>query len=112
MSFFDKKECIYGPVTHSVGDFDPTVDGCYRNVVTLAFDVKPRMMMTVKIKSDNPVDVAVAREDHAAAGHKDQVTDAVLGPYSTEKFKSMGLFLGVYRGDHANVTVEVWLEKE
>ena len=70
---FGKREQVYGPETVSVGDFDITVDGCYRNVVTIPLDVRPHRMLRVSVKSDHPVDVAVAREDHSAAGHKDGV---------------------------------------
>lgn len=109
---FDSRETVYGPVDVSVGDFDPTVDGCYRNVVTIALDVRPRRMLRVKVASDHPVDVVVANEDRSSAGHKEGVMDAVLGPYGTGRSHSMGILLGVFRGDRANVTVEAWTDKE
>lgn len=109
---FGKREQVYGPETVSVGDFDITVDGCYRNVVTIPLEVRPHRMLRVSVKSDHPVDVAVAREDHSAAGHKDGVMEATLGPFDTGKHKSMGIFLGVYKGDKAKVTVEAWTDKE
>ena len=52
MSLFSKKVQVYGPETVSVGDFDPTVDGCYRNVVTIPLNVKPHRMLYVKVSSD------------------------------------------------------------
>lgn len=111
MPLFNKKEPVYGPETLSVGDFDPTVDGCYRNVVAIPLDVKPRRALMVKVTSDFPVDVVIAKEDHSAAGHKDGITEVVMGPYETGKSHSMGIFLGVYRGDKAKVTVEAWTER-
>ena len=102
---------MFGPETISVGDFDPTVDGCYRNVEIRTLQVKPKHLLYVRIKSDFPVDVAVANEDNSAAGHKNGVTDDVLGPFSTQKFSTMGLFLGVFRGDKAKVDVDIWMEK-
>ena len=109
---FDRREQVYGPETVSVGDFDVTVDGCYRNVVTIALDVKPKRMLRVRVSSDHPVDVVVARGDNSSAGHKDGVIEATLGPYDTGKFRSMGILLGVYRGDKAKVTVEAWTDRE
>lgn len=112
MPIFDSKETVYGPETMSVGDFDPTVDGCYRNVVTIALDVKPKRKLRVSVKADHPVDVVVAREDRSAAGHKDGIMEATLGPFDTGKARSMGIIIGVFRGDKANVTVEAWTDKE
>jgi hypothetical protein len=111
MSLFSKKETVYGPETVSVGDFDPTVDGCYRNVVTIPLDVKPRRMLRVRVHSEVPIDVVVAKDDRSAAGHKEQVTDIVLGPYPTERMESMGIILGIFRGDKAKVEVEAWIDK-
>lgn len=111
MSFLDKRTQVYGPQTVSVGDFDPTVDGCYRNVVTIPLDVKPKRKLHVKMTSDHPVDIVVAREDRSAAGHKDQVMEADF-EFDTGKTTSMGLLLGVYRGDKAMVQIDVWMEKE
>lgn len=112
MSLFSKKVQVYGPETVSVGDFDPTVDGCYRNVVTIPLDVKPHRMLHVKVSSDIPVDVVVANSDRSSAGHKEHVTDAVLGPYPTGKSDDMGILIGVFKGDKAKVTLEAWVDKE
>ncbi len=112
MSLFEKRERVYGPETVSVGDLDLTVDGGYRNVVIIPLDVKPRRVLHVKVSSNFPVDVVVANENGATVGHKKGVRDAVLGPYPTEKLKSMGIFLGLYPGDRAKVALEAWMEKE
>ena len=87
MSLFEKREQVYGPEVVSVGDLDLTVDGGYRNVVTIPLDVKPKRMLTVRVSSDFPVDVVVANEKGTAVGHKEGVRDATLGPYSTGKLK-------------------------
>ena len=112
MSLFEKREQVYGPETVSVGDLDLTVDGCYRNVVTIALDVRPKRALHVRVASDNPVDVVVANEKGAAIAHKEGVRDAVIGPCPTGKLHSMGIFLGVYPGDRAKVEVEAWMERE
>ncbi len=112
MSLFDKREQVYGPETLSVGDLDLTVDGGYRNVVTVPLDVRPKRSLYVRVVSDGPVDVVVANEKGAAIGHKEGVRDVLLGPFSTGKLRSMGVFLGVYPGDKAKVELEVWMERE
>ena len=76
MPMFGGRETVFGPETVSVGDFDITVDGCYRNVVPIALDVKPRRMLRVRISSDHPVDVVIAREDRSSACHKEGVLEA------------------------------------
>ena len=101
MSLFSKKVQVYGPETVSVGDFDPTVDGCYRNVVTIPLNVKPHRMLYVKVSSDIPVDVVVANGDRSSAGHKEQVREITMGPYPTGKSDDMGILLGVFKGDKA-----------
>ncbi len=112
MSLFRKRERVYGPETVSVGDLDLTVNGGYRNIVTIPLDVKPRRVLRVKVSSDFPVDVVVANEKGTAVGYKEGVRNAVLGPYPIGKLKSMGIFLGLYPGDRAKVALEAWMERE
>lgn len=111
MSLFAKKVTVLGPEVVSVGDFDPTVDGCYRNVVTIPLEVKPRRQLYVRVRSDNPVDIVVAKDDRSAAGHKENQTDITMGPFDTGKMTSMGIILGIYRGEKASVEIEAWIDK-
>lgn len=112
MPLFEKREQVYGPETVSVGDFDPTVDGCYRNVVTIPLDVRPHRILRVKLRADAPVDIVVAGENQSTVCYKEQVREADLGPFDTGKWKSMGILLGVYKGDKAKVELEAWTDKE
>lgn len=91
----------------SVGDFDPTVPGCYKNVETFSFDVKPRKSLTIKISSDQPIDVAVANSDGSSVFHKSGVVSDELGPIPTGDNHDMGIFLGVYPGDKAVISLTV-----
>ncbi len=109
---FDKREQVYGPETMPIGEFDPTVDGFYRNVITIPLEVRPKRMLRVRVTSDNPVDVAIARGDNSSAGIKTGITDVTMGPYETGKFKSMGILIGIFKGDKATITVEAWTDKE
>ena len=112
MSIFEKRTQVYGPETFIVGEFDPTADGLYRNVYPVELTVKPNHVLYVSVKSDIPVDIVIAMEDGSAVQHKDKQKEIVLGPYPTEKHKSMGVILGVFRGDKANVTLEAWMERK
>lgn len=112
MSLFDKKEVVYGPETVSVGDLDYSVEGCYRNVVTIPLTVKPKRMLRIRIDSDAPVDVVIANENRSSVEHREGVRMGEFGPYDTGKAKSMGIILGVFRGDKAKVNVEAWVDKE
>ncbi len=112
MAFFDKRTQVYGPETIPVGEFDPTVDGFYRNVVTIPLNVKHNHVLYVKVAADKPVDIVIAREDGSAVMHKDRQTEIQLGPFPTEKHDSMGIILGVFRGDRSNATVEAWMERK
>jgi hypothetical protein len=112
MSLFERRSQVFGPETMDIGRFDATADGFYRNVVTIPLTVKPNTMLYVKVTSDKPVDVVVAKEDGSAVQHKDRQTDVTMGPYPTEKHRSMGIIIGVFRGDLATATVEAWTEKK
>jgi len=112
MSLFDKRSTVYGPETIVIGEFDSTADGFYRNVVTIPLTVKPKHLLYVKVTADKPVDIVVARSNGSAVQHKDGQTDIVMGPYPTEKEDSMGIIIGVFRGDRATATVEAWMERK
>jgi len=111
MALFAKRTQVFGPETFPIGELDLSVDGCYRNVKTFELKVKPKHDLYVEVTSDAPIDVVVAAEDQSKLGYRDQVTDARLGPYDTGKSESMGLLIGVYRGDKATVKAEAWMER-
>jgi len=112
MSLFEKRTQVYGPETIEIGEFDPTSDSFYRNVVTIPLTVKPNHMLYVKVKATNPVDIVVARDNGSAVQHKDRQTEIQMGPYPTEKLRSMGIIIGVFRGDRSTATVEAWMERK
>ena len=112
MSLFERRTQVYGPETISIGEFDVNADGFYRNVVTIPLDVKPNHVLYVRVSSDNPVDVVVARDNGSAVQHKDRITEVTMGPYPTEKARSMGIIVGVFRGDRSTATVEAWMERK
>lgn len=111
MAIFDSKVVVLEKKDISVGAFDLTADGFYRNVITLPFKVKKRRAVYVNISADNPVDIAVANENGSSVAHKQFVTEGSLGPVPTGNNSEMGLFIAVYPGDKATVNAEVWMER-
>jgi hypothetical protein len=108
---FERKKTVLPSTNIIVGELDYTVPGCYRNVEVLPFDVKPKHTITLSVRSDIPVDVAIANDDGSTAKFKQAQTDIVIGPIDTGKNTSMAVMLGVYPGDKADVTVEAWMER-
>ena len=114
MGLFSKEETVFEENDIHMGEVDYTnVTGTgYSNVVTFAFSVKKGKAIRAKVKSDKPVDVVIAYEDNSMAGEKVGVTDDTVGPFQTKKCTNMGLILGIYPGDRANVSVRVWTDSK
>lgn len=114
MGIFSKEVTVFQREHFVLGEVDPTnISGTgYANVMTFPFDVEKNRVVRVQVKADIPVDVALAYEDSSMAGHKEGVTDGVVGPFPTKKYGNMGLFLGVNPGDKATVSVRVWTDRK
>lgn len=111
MALLKEKTLVFEGKDLVIGEFDPSVEGFYKNVMTYNFNVRKRRTLTITISSDVPVDVAVANEKGSSIVHKQSIKDGTVGPISTEDNREMGLFIGVYPGDKAIVNVEAWMEK-
>jgi hypothetical protein len=109
--FGNRKVMVFDKADISVGDFDPTVPGCYRNVVSFPFDVRPKKALYAEFESDNPVDVVLANSNGSVAAKHMGVTVYSMGPVVTKDNKDMGLILGVFPGDKAKVSARVWMDK-
>ncbi len=94
-----------------VGDFDPTKPGCYDNVLTFPFVVKPRRSLYFELKSDCPTSIAFANSDNSSVYHMEDVKELSYGPIATGNNKEMGILIGVYPGDKAKVDLDVWMER-
>ena len=105
VKIFDQKNIV-------IGEFDPTVDGFYRNVLTFSFEVKKQRQLFLDISSKDPIDMAVSNSDGSVAAHKKGITKDRFGPVFTRENKEMGLFLGVMPGDKTVVDVEIWMERK
>jgi hypothetical protein len=111
MAFFDGTEQVLRIEGMALGEFDPSVHGFYKNVKTFSFDVKKKRAIKVEIKADTPIDIAVADEKGSSLLHKQAVKEGTIGPIPTDNNKQMGIILGLYPGDKATVSVEVWMVK-
>ena len=112
MALLKNGEQVFKKEGLMLGEFDPAVDGFYRNVQSFPFKVKKRKVLEIKISSDVPVDVAIANEKGMSVIHKQGIKGSTIGPIPTDDNKEMGIILGVYPGDRATVDVEIWMEKQ
>ncbi|MCL1810665.1 MAG: hypothetical protein FWG41_00360 [Methanomassiliicoccaceae archaeon] len=111
MAMFGDKEQVLKVEGLALGEFDPSADGFYKNVQAFSFKVKKKKVINISIVSDAPVDVAVANEKGASVSYKEAVREGTVGPIPTGDNKEMGMVLGIYPGDKATVSVEVWMAR-
>jgi hypothetical protein len=111
MAFFDGAEQVLKIEGLTLGEFDPSVSGFYKNVKSFSFNVKKRKAITVEIITEVPIDIAVANENGGSVLHKQGIKEEKIGPIPTEDNKLMGIILGIYPGDRTTVNVVVWMEK-
>ena len=94
----------------TIGEFDPTVDGAYCNVKTFPLEVKAGKDLYVSLDSDFPVDMAISNNKGMCIGSKYEFKSGTFGPTPLKNKETLALVLGVFRGDLAKVTLEVWME--
>jgi len=111
MAMFSEREQLFKTEGLVLGEFDPSVDGFYKNVQTFPFKVKKRRVIRIIVSSDAPVDIAVANEKGSSVSYKQAVKEGTIGPIPTDDNKEMGVIIGVYKGDKATVSVEIWMER-
>ncbi|MCL1984782.1 MAG: hypothetical protein FWG58_05245 [Methanomassiliicoccaceae archaeon] len=104
------KEIILLETSISLGEFDPTVDGAYRNVKTFPLPVKQGKKLFLTVISDRPVDIALSNGDGICIKFKDGILDDTIGPLEMTKKETMALLVGIYRGDKAELKIKVWME--
>lgn len=104
------KKTLVPKTEMTVGEFDITVDGAYRNVKTLPLEVRAGKKLFISITSDVPLDMALSDSDGKCIWFKDQVKGETIGPISLSRKETLALLMGVFRGDLAKVTVEVWMD--
>ncbi|MDR0887943.1 MAG: hypothetical protein LBM39_02010 [Candidatus Methanoplasma sp.] len=112
MALLQKRIKVFVLEKTVVGELDLTVEGFYRNVLAFNFDVKKKRYLHIQVRSDAPVDVAVANSDGSSLTHKERIIQTEIGPVPTGSNKDMGIFFGVVPGDKATVEAEIWMDKE
>ena len=94
-----------------LGEFDPSAYNFYKNVKSFTFNVKKKRTVKAEVKADNPIDIAFMNENGRSLLHKQGIKEGTIGPVPTEDNKEMRIIMGIYPGDKATVSVEVWMEK-
>ncbi|MDR0791317.1 MAG: hypothetical protein LBE47_02130 [Methanomassiliicoccaceae archaeon] len=107
---FGKKETVLLDTSLTIGEFDPSADGAYNNVKTFPLDVRSGKRLFVSVDSDMPVDVALSDSGGICIKFKNSILNDTIGPIETVKKGTLTLFLGVFRGDKAELKVKVWAE--
>ena len=110
MPLFAKKENVLLDVSLTLGEFDPSVDGAYRNVKTFPLDVRPGKELFVSVDSDEPVDIAISNSDGICIKFRDSILKDTVGPVGTTKKETMALVIGIFRGDKAELRIKAWTE--
>jgi len=91
----------------TIGEFDPSVDGAYRNVKTFPLNVKPGEM-SISVDSDKPIDIAVSNSDGICIKFKESILNDVISVNITKK-ETMALAVGIFRGDKAEPRIKIWM---
>ncbi|MDR0778213.1 MAG: hypothetical protein LBE48_02080 [Methanomassiliicoccaceae archaeon] len=93
----------------TLGEFDPSAEGAYRNVKSFPLQVKQGKKLFVSVNSDNPVDVALSDSDGICIKFKGSILNDTIDIETTKK-GVFALILGIFRGDKAELKVKVWTE--
>ena len=93
----------------SIGEFDPSADGAYRNVKTFPLIVK-RGRIFISADSDKPVDIALSDSDGICIKFKNSIISDTIGPIELTRKQTVTLMVGVYKGDKAELGIKVWME--
>jgi len=73
-------------------------------------EVKAGRNLFIEIDSNSPVDIAISNEKGMCIGSKYEFTSGTFGPTPLKNKETLALVLGVFRGDLAKITMEVWME--
>ncbi|MCL2786276.1 MAG: hypothetical protein FWD81_03540 [Methanomassiliicoccaceae archaeon] len=107
---FGRKGTVLLDISLSLGEFDPSADGAYRNVKSFPLDVRQGKRLFVSVDSDKPVDIALSNGEGICIKFKDSVIKDTIGPVDTVKKETFALVLGIFRGDKAELKVKAWME--
>ena len=110
MIFGNRKTVLLERQTLTVGEFDISVDGAYRNVKTFPLEVRKGKSVSVYVVSDNGVDVSIVGLNGRNMKFMECVKDGTVGPVVSDGKGTMALILGVPYGSLSNVEVEAWME--
>jgi len=110
MSLFRRKIILIPPTKISLGEFDVNEPGGYHNVKTFRLAIKAGRDLHVRVTADKPVDLAVSDNQGRCRSFQEGVTEGGLGPIPFPEKEVAALVVGVFRGDKAELQLEVWME--
>lgn len=110
MSLFRRKITLIQPTQISLGEFDVNEPGGYHNVKTFRLAIKAGRDLHVKVSSDKPIDLAISDQKGTCRSFQEGVTEGALGPIPFPEKEVVALVLGIFRGDKADLSLEVWME--
>ena len=110
MSLLRRKHTIIPLTRMTLGEFDIQEPGGYRNVKTFPLHIKAGRDLHVRVRSDRPVDLAVSDQKGFCRSFQEGVMEGSLGPVHFPEKELAALVLGVFRGDRADLELEVWTE--
>jgi hypothetical protein len=108
MLLFGKKETVLLDTSLSIGEFDMSADGFYRNIKTFPLNVR-KGKLSVSVESSHPVDVALSDSSGKCIKFKDSVTNEMISA-ETSKKETVALILGVFPGTTADLKVRARME--
>jgi hypothetical protein len=107
LSLLSKKKILFEEKI-TIGEFDPSADGAYRNVKTFPVQARPGEMF-ISVDSDKPVDIAVSNGNGICIKFKESILNDVIGPIRITDKDTMALAVGVFRGDRAEPDIKIWM---
>jgi len=92
----------------TIGEFDPSADGAYRNVKTFPLQVRQGDMF-ISVDSDRPVDIAISNSDGICIKFREAILKDVIGPIALTRKETMALAVGIFRGEKAEPKLRAWM---
>lgn len=94
-------------VSFTLGEFDPSADGAYRNVKVFPISARPGKL-NISVSSDRPVDIAISDEAGICIKFRNSILCDIVSAEITKK-EVVTLFAGIFRGDKADVRIKAWM---
>jgi hypothetical protein len=95
-------------VSFTLGEFDPSADGAYRNVKTFPLQVRPGDLF-ISVVSERPVDIALSDGGGICIKFRESILCDTVGPVEIKKKETIALIAGIFRGDRTEISIKAWM---